>query len=111
MDAYINQCYAYGQDLGKRNVSVEDAVQNAFEFCETFLPQTMEGKIGMTFVQVGWEHPDDGPLTGGDKGVIISRVLIASGHIAEVLSMLLSSADDKEDSQESSGPGPDETIH
>jgi hypothetical protein len=109
MDAYLNQCFAYGQDLGRRKLPAEEAALNAFEFCETFQPPTIEGRIGVGFVQAGWEHPEDEPLSKTDKGYLISRILVSSGHIVEVMEMMMRSADRA--SRESETPDPDETIH
>jgi hypothetical protein len=100
MDAYLNQCFAYGQDLGKRKLPANEAAVNAFEFCETFQPPTMEGRIGVGFVQMGWEHPEDEPLSERDKGFLISRILISSGYILEVMEMMMGPSDDNEGLQD-----------
>jgi hypothetical protein len=49
---------------------------------------------------MGWEHPEDEPLSERDKGFLIFRILISSGYILEVMEMMMGPSDDNEGLQD-----------
>lgn len=57
MDSFVMDCFLYGQDMRERNVSEEDARENAMEFTDKLLVPRIEMMIGVGFCQCGYAYP------------------------------------------------------
>lgn len=107
IDRFLTQSYLYGQDLAKREMERDDAAKNACDFVEKLGVEGFELRMGISFVQFGYENRHH-ELTKEMKGKQLMITLLRMGEIDSVMSIL--GMMESSESPEESGSS-DETIH